>query len=409
MSINEKTSRPGWGCSLGLIVLLIGVSAALVLLTPRALALLANQPTTAATALVDRTSPEQVAAYRAAADAQLNSYGWVDQTAHLARIPIDRAMALVAAQGLPVGAPAAVEQPATEAAPQNQPTAPDPTQVDFQRDVLPIFEQHCTECHGFEEPEEGLVLTGYRSVMQGSNNGPVIESGDPDKSYLVEMIVEGKMPKRGKKLTPEEIATIIAWVQGGALEQAASESTGPDSTLVATVTVTATTVTVAKPTATVTVTAKALTTAKPTATAMVKTTPTARAAATLPPTTIAIATVVTTPIATAAISAAPVAAAAAPTVDPAQVSFKNDVLPLFERSCTECHGFEEPEEGLVLTGYRSIMQGSNNGPVIEPGNPDKSYLVEMIVEGKMPKRGKKLTPEEIALIIAWVKGGARND
>ncbi len=38
-------------------------------------------------------------------DAILNSYGWVDQKAGIARIPIDRAIDAVARQGLPARAP----------------------------------------------------------------------------------------------------------------------------------------------------------------------------------------------------------------------------------------------------------------------------------------------------------------
>ncbi|HEY4272989.1 MAG TPA: hypothetical protein VGM65_13385 [Candidatus Udaeobacter sp.] len=42
---------------------------------------------------------------RAAEDAELNSYGWVDRSAGIARIPIDRAMQLILERGLPdVGA-----------------------------------------------------------------------------------------------------------------------------------------------------------------------------------------------------------------------------------------------------------------------------------------------------------------
>lgn len=42
---------------------------------------------------------------RAAEDAELNSYGWVDRNAGIARIPIDRAMQLLLQRGLPdVGA-----------------------------------------------------------------------------------------------------------------------------------------------------------------------------------------------------------------------------------------------------------------------------------------------------------------
>jgi len=45
---------------------------------------------------------------RATQDAQLNSYGWVDESAGLAHIPIERAMDLLVANGLPA-TPVAVE------------------------------------------------------------------------------------------------------------------------------------------------------------------------------------------------------------------------------------------------------------------------------------------------------------
>ena len=43
--------------------------------------------------------------FRAKEEAELNSYGWVNQTAGVVRIPIRRAMELIAERGLPVGAP----------------------------------------------------------------------------------------------------------------------------------------------------------------------------------------------------------------------------------------------------------------------------------------------------------------
>ncbi|HEY1251159.1 MAG TPA: hypothetical protein VGH97_08195 [Thermoanaerobaculia bacterium] len=44
-------------------------------------------------------------ALRAAEDAQLSSYGWVDRSAGVARIPIDRAMRLIVEHGVPGGKP----------------------------------------------------------------------------------------------------------------------------------------------------------------------------------------------------------------------------------------------------------------------------------------------------------------
>ncbi|HXF60651.1 MAG TPA: c-type cytochrome domain-containing protein, partial [Caldilineaceae bacterium] len=97
---------------------------------------------------------------------------------------------------------------------------------------------------------------------------------------------------------------------------------------------------------------------------------------------------------------------AAPPVDPETVSFQDHVLPIFEQHCAECHGPEDPEEQLEVTNYRTLMMGSQNGPVIEPGNPEESYLVEMVVEGKMPKEGEPLSQREIDTIIAWIEAGA---
>jgi len=48
---------------------------------------------------------EDFAAYRARQEAELNSYGWMDKKAGVVRIPIDRAMDLLAQKGLPVRQP----------------------------------------------------------------------------------------------------------------------------------------------------------------------------------------------------------------------------------------------------------------------------------------------------------------
>lgn len=47
-----------------------------------------------------------------------------------------------------------------------------------------------------------------------------------------------------------------------------------------------------------------------------------------------------------------------------------------------------------------------NGPVIEPGDVENSYLIELIVEGKMPKKEPRLLPAQIRAITAWVEAGA---
>ena len=131
------------------------------------------------------------------------------------------------------------------------------------------------------------------------------------------------------------------------------------------------------------------------------------APATEPPTETA--TEAPTEIATEAPTEAPAATeapATQPAVEGATVSFASDILPLFESRCIGCHGGERTQEGLDLKTHASLMTGSENGPVVTPSDAANSLLVEMVATQKMPKRGPKLTPDQVQLITDWVNQGA---
>jgi len=93
----------------------------------------------------------------------------------------------------------------------------------------------------------------------------------------------------------------------------------------------------------------------------------------------------------------------------ASVSFTNDILPILESRCVNCHGGDRLEEGLSVRTYEDLMSGSENGPVLVPGDAAHSKLVELVVNQKMPKRGPKLTPPQIQLIMDWVNQGAQDN
>ena len=97
---------------------------------------------------------------------------------------------------------------------------------------------------------------------------------------------------------------------------------------------------------------------------------------------------------------------AAPSTD---VSYAKDVRPILESRCATCHMGEFVSAGLDMNTYESLMAGSQNGPVIVPGDAGDSLLVEKITEGKMPKRGPKLTPAQIQTITDWINAGAPNN
>lgn len=56
--------------------------------------------------------------------------------------------------------------------------------------------------------------------------------------------------------------------------------------------------------------------------------------------------------------------------------------------------------------YADLIKGSDNGPVVVPGDAEKSLIVEMVASQEMPKRGPKLTPPQVQLIVDWINGGA---
>lgn len=94
-----------------------------------------------------------------------------------------------------------------------------------------------------------------------------------------------------------------------------------------------------------------------------------------------------------------------------KISFQQDVLPIFEARCAECHGADKDKADLRLDSFAGIFSGEKEWWTVLPGDPDHSLLVERIElpEGhvdQMPPDGDRLTASEIATIRAWIAEGA---
>lgn len=94
--------------------------------------------------------------------------------------------------------------------------AASPTEISFSRDVQPILESRCANCHFGEFTSAELHMDTYESLMTGSENGAVIVAGNAKKSLLVQKISTGEMPDRGPKLTPVQVQIITDWINQGA-------------------------------------------------------------------------------------------------------------------------------------------------------------------------------------------------
>lgn len=93
----------------------------------------------------------------------------------------------------------------------------------------------------------------------------------------------------------------------------------------------------------------------------------------------------------------------------ASVSFSVDVQPILQSRCVSCHGGAHTNKGLNMTSYTNVMTTGVDAPVVVAGNPNGSLLIQMVVQGKMPKNGPLLQPGQIQILTDWVKSGAPNN
>ena len=65
--------------------------------------------------------------------------------------------------------------------------------------------------------------------------------------------------------------------------------------------------------------------------------------------------------------------------DPARIEFfESKVRPILVARCMGCHGPEKQKAGLRLDSRPAMMKGGDSGPVVQPGAPAESRLIEAI-------------------------------
>jgi hypothetical protein len=75
--------------------------------------------------------------------------------------------------------------------------------------------------------------------------------------------------------------------------------------------------------------------------------------------------------------------------------------PLFTQECGGCHG-ANPSKGLRLTDYASLLVGSENGPVVMPGDTAQSRMLQVLEGGHFAR----LTDHQMELLTQWIASGA---
>ena len=94
--------------------------------------------------------------------------------------------------------------------------------VDFARDIRPLFEARCWKCHGETKHESGLSLHRREAALAGGDSGKEFEPGKSAESRLIRYVSgldsDTVMPPEGEgeRLTAEQVGLLRAWIDQGA-------------------------------------------------------------------------------------------------------------------------------------------------------------------------------------------------
>jgi hypothetical protein len=102
-----------------------------------------------------------------------------------------------------------------------------------------------------------------------------------------------------------------------------------------------------------------------------------------------------------------------------QISYQQDVRPIFVDKCITCHtppdGEGYKKSGLDMESHETLMEGSIYGPAIVPSNPRNSPVM-ILIEGRagdltrtLNKMHKPLSDHEIEVLSLWIEQGAQNN
>lgn len=248
----------------------------------------------------------------------------------------------LAVPGIPQAAPAAAQRKPAAGAPAVGKAAA----VSFSRQIAPILAKSCGGCH-IAGKKGDFQMASYEGLMRTG----MVQRGQGQASRLVEVILTGDMPRGGGKVTSQDVATLIAWIDAGAPCDAPNPAMGIDVV--------------------------------------------ARGGAGSPP--------------------PPMPAVMKPVaIKPGEVSFASDVAPLLQEHCLKCHGGDETEANLSMASLNALMKGGRTGVTVVAGKGSDSLLVKKLrgagIEGqRMPLGSPPLSDAAIATIEKWIDQGGRLD
>jgi hypothetical protein len=92
--------------------------------------------------------------------------------------------------------------------------------ADFFREIKPLLESRCVECHRGVKAKGGLRLDSAEFAARGGDSGPAFVPGNAEESELLNRVTspnaDDVMPPQGNRLTEAETSLLTRWIKEGA-------------------------------------------------------------------------------------------------------------------------------------------------------------------------------------------------
>ena len=103
--------------------------------------------------------------------------------------------------------------------------------VVFEKDILPLLEKHCIDCHGPDTAESNLRLDSMVHALRGGDSGePAIVPGKSEQSYLLVRVLHEdtskRMPPDSPPLAEEDVTLLKRWVNNASAWSTAQAEVG---------------------------------------------------------------------------------------------------------------------------------------------------------------------------------------
>jgi len=110
--------------------------------------------------------------------------------------------------------------------------APAERVIDYHKDIAPIFEALCIECHGADKQKSDYRLDTRDDAIGSGSEGGAIIPGNSEDSLLVQLLAGihpnfDIMPPKEDPLTPEQIGVVRAWIDQGAIWEGSAAANAP--------------------------------------------------------------------------------------------------------------------------------------------------------------------------------------